>query len=79
MTSLFKLLGNVALTISENTANSVWFSRIRLKCGYSQILLSSKASNQCNSKIGGGDIKASYRFKTRFYGLREMPIVIWIC
>ena len=78
MTNLFKLIGNVALTISGNTANSVWFSRTGLKCGYSEILLSSKASNQCNSNIGGGDIKASYRFKTGFYGLREMPNVIWI-
>ena len=44
-----------------------------LKYAYSQFHYFSKASNQCNSNIVGGEITSSYHFKTGFYGLGDMP------
>ena len=74
MPSLFELIDNVAVTISgHDEKKNIWFSSIDLKYAYSQIPLSRKASNQCNFNIVGGEITSSYRFKTGFYGLGEMP------
>ena len=42
MPSLFKLIDNVAVTISGYEENKVWFSSIDLKYAYSQIPLSKK-------------------------------------
>ena len=73
MPNLFELIDNVAVTISGHDERNIWFSSIDLKYAYSQIPLSKKASNQCNFNIGGGEVTGSYRFKTRFYGLGDMP------
>ena len=73
MTNLFELIANVAVTISGHDERNIWFSSVDLKYAYSQIPLSKKASNQCNFNIVGGEVTGSYRFKTRFYGLGDMP------
>ena len=73
MPNLFELIYNVAVTISAHDERKIWFSSIDLKYAYSQIPLSKKASNQCNFNIVGGEVTGSYRFKTKFYGLGDMP------
>ena len=73
MPNLFELIDYVAVTISGHDERNIWFSLIDLKYAYSQIPLSKKASNQCNFNIVGGEITGSYRFKTGFYGLGDMP------
>ena len=73
MPNLFELIDNVAVTISGHGERNIWFSSIDLKYAYSQIPLSKKASNQCNFYIVGGEVTGSYRFKTGFYGLGDMP------
>ena len=73
MPKLFELIDNVAVTISGHDQRNIWFSSIDLKYAYSQIPLSKKASNQCNFNIVGGEVTGSYRFKTGFYGLGDMP------
>ena len=73
MLNLFDFIDNVAVKISGHDENRIWFSSIDLKYAYIQIPLSGKASNQCIFIIVGGDVTGSYRFKTEFYGLGDMP------
>ena len=73
MPNLFEPIDDVAVTISGHDEKNIWFSSIDLKYSYSQIPLSKKASNQCNFNIVEGEVTGSYRFKTGFYGLGDMP------
>ena len=71
--NLFELIDNVAITISGHDEDKIWFSSIDLKYAYSQRPLSKKASNRCNFNIVVGEVTVSYRLKTGFYGLGDMP------
>ena len=73
MPNKIELLDNVTLAISGNTNKPIRFSNIDLKYAYSQIALSEETSRQCNFSIVGGNITGTYRFKTRFYCLGDMP------
>ena len=66
-------MDDVALAISSNTTDPIWFSNIYLKYVYWQIVLIEKTSRQCNFSIVGGNITVTYRFKTGFSGLGDMP------
>ena len=73
MPNLNEMVDNVALAISGNTEDPVWFSIIDLKYVYSQMKLSEATSRQCNFNIVGGTITGTYRFKSGFYGLGDKP------
>ena len=73
MPNMNELVDNVALAISGNTNYSIWFSNIDLKYEKSQKALSEGTSGQCNFSIFRGNITGTYRFKTGFYGLGDMP------
>ena len=51
----------------------IWFTKLDLNYAYSQLLLSDKTSKHCNFNIVGGSATGTYRFKTGFYGLTDMP------
>ena len=47
--------------------------RLDLKYAFSQISLSDEVSRHCNFNIVCGEQTGTYRFKTGFYGLTDMP------
>ena len=61
--NLKELVVNVALAISGNTEELIWFSDIDLKYAYSQMKLSEATSQQGNFGIVEGTITGTYRFK----------------
>ncbi len=72
MPNIEELLDNIAQIITD-TNGSVWFTSLDLKYAYGQITLSKETSLQCNFCLVGGAATGTYRFKTGFYGLADMP------
>ncbi len=70
-----ELLDNISQIISSRPGITikVWFSTLDLRYAYGQIPLSPETSRQCNLSIFGGQATGTYRFKTGFYGLAEVP------
>ena len=58
-----------------NTQNGqkVEFSTIDLKYAYSQLQLPKDTAKHCNFNINCGESTGTYRFKTGFYGLTDIP------
>ena len=54
-------------------ADTICFSTIDLKYAYSQQNLQPETAKHCNLIIMSGDMTGTYRFKTGFYGLTDMP------
>ncbi len=52
---------------------NVWFIMLDVRYAYGQVPLSPETSQQCNFSIVGGQATGTYRFKTGFYGLADMP------
>ena len=75
MQSIDYLIDAVALHISERKASPgmYWFSKIDLKCAYSQIPLDESIAKHCNFIIQGGRATGTYRFINGFCGLTDMP------
>ena len=65
-------------TISQHLTNSqngqqAYFSTLDLKYAYSQLQLHKDTAKHCNFNIICGECTGTYRFKTGFYGLTDMP------
>ena len=60
---LKELVDNVALAISGNTEEPIWFSNINPKYAYYQNKLNKTTCRQGNFGIVGGTITRTYRFK----------------
>ena len=73
MPNLLKLLDSAAQIITSDKIGDVWFTSLDLKYAFSQIPLSDEVSRHCNFNIVCGDQTGTYRFKTGFYGLTDMP------
>ena len=73
MPNIHKLVDSVAQIITEDVPGTVWFTSLDLKYAFSQLPLSSFTSSHCNFNILCGDATGTYRFKTGFYGLTDMP------
>ena len=70
MPNIHELLDSAAHII---TRGKVWFTSLDLKYAFSQLPLSSLTSSHCNFNILCGEATGTYRFKTGFYGLTDMP------
>ena len=69
-----ELLSSIAQIISERKeGEEVWFTSLDLNYAFSQLSLSEETSKHCNFSILGGKATGTYRFKTGFYGLTDMP------
>ena len=66
MPNLFEHIDNVAVAISGQDENKIWFPSIDLKYTYSQLLLSKKAGNKCNFIIVGEMLQARIVLKLDF-------------
>ena len=63
MPNIHELINSVAQIITKDAPGEVWFTSLDLKYAFSQLPLSSLC----------GDATGTYRFKTGFYGLTDMP------
>ena len=70
---MLKLIDSAAQTITKDTPGQVLFTSLDLKYAFSQLPLSELTSSHCNFSILCGDATGTYRFKTGFYGLMDMP------
>ena len=58
---------------TTQTGQQAYLSTINLKYAYSQLQLHKDTAKNCNSDIIWGELNDTYRFKTGFYGLKDMP------
>ena len=69
-----ELVDSVGQIISNNPdGKELWFTSLDLNYAFSQLPLSKETSKHCNFSIVGGSATGTYRFKTGFYGLTDMP------
>ena len=73
MPNLLELLDSAAQIITSNKSGDVWLTLLDLKFAFSQNRLSDVISSQCIFNIVCGEQTGTYRFKTGFYGLTDMP------
>ena len=73
MPNMHKLIESAAQIITRDTPGEVWFTSLDLKYAFSQLPLSELTSSHCNFSILCGEATGTYRFKTGFYGLTDMP------
>ena len=74
MPNIDSLIGSISQHINDsNQGENVYFSKIDLKYAYSQLNLHPDTARHCNFNINCGDATGTYRFKTVFYGLTDMP------
>ena len=67
-------IDSISQHISDsNHGDNVYFSMIDLKYTYSQLNLHPDTARHCNFNIICGDATGTYRFKTGFYGLTDIP------
>ena len=60
------------LTKTQN-GQQAYFTTLDLKYAYSQLKLHHVTAKHCNFNIIRGESTDTYRFKTGFYGLTDMP------
>ena len=73
MPNIYELIDSVAQIITNDVSGKVWLTSLGLKYAFSQLPLSSFTSSHCNFNILCGNATGTYRFKTAFYGLTDMP------
>ena len=75
--NIYSLIDSFSQHINDSTqGDNVYFSTIDLKYAFSQLKLHPDTSRYCNFNIICGDSTGTYRFKTGFYGLTDMPAEI---
>ena len=73
MPNLLELVYSAAEIITTKTEGAVWFTSLDLKYAFSQLPLDKSVSKHCNFSIVCGEFTGTFRFKTGFYGLTDMP------
>ena len=71
--TLMDSLSQIITDYKSEPADKICFSTIDLKYAYSQLNLHPETAKHCNFNIVSGDMTGTYRFKTGFYGLTDMP------
>ena len=70
------LLDSISQIITDyktEPADNIYFSTKDLKYAYSQLNLHPDTAKHCNFNIVSADMTGTYRFKTGFYGLTDIP------
>ena len=74
MPNIDSLIDSISQHINDsNQGDNIYFSTIDLRYAYSQLKLHPDTARHCNFNIICGDATGTYRFKTGFYGLTDMP------
>ena len=71
--TLMDSISQITSDYKTEQADTIYFSTIDLKYAYSQLNLHPETAKHCKFKIVSGDMTGTYRFKTGFYGLIDMP------
>ena len=71
--TLMDSISQIITNYKIEPAEQIYFSTIDLKYAYSQLNLHPETAKDCNFSIVRGDMTGTYRFKTGFYGLTDMP------
>ena len=71
--TLMDSISQIITNYKTEPADKIYFSTIDLKYAYSQLNLHPETAKHCNFNIVSGDMTGTYRFKTGFYGLTDMP------
>ena len=71
--TLMDSISQIITNYKTEPAEQIYFSTIDLKYAYSQLNLHPETANHCNFNIVSGDMTGTYRFKTGFYCLTDMP------
>ena len=67
------LIQTISQTLSTAPQETAYFTTLDLQYAYSQLNLRSDTARYCNINLVSGDVTGTYRFKTGFYGLADMP------
>ena len=67
------LIEKISQTLSTAPQDTAYFTTLDLQYAYSQLKLHSDTARHCNFNIVSGNMTGTYRFKTGFYGLTDMP------
>ena len=67
------LIQTISQTLSTAPQEPAFFTTLDLQYAYSQLNLHSDTAGHCNFNLVSGDMTVTYRFKTGFYGLTDMP------
>ena len=73
MPNLLELLDSAAQIITSKSEGTVSFTSLDLECAFSELPLDESVSKHCNFSIVCGEFTGTYRIKTVFYGLTDMP------
>ena len=73
MPNIDSLIQTISKTLSTTPHETAYFTTLDLQYAYSQLNLHIDTARHCNFKIVSGDMTGTYRFKTGFYGLTDMP------
>ena len=73
MPNIDSLIQTILQTLSTAPQETAYFTTLDLQCAFSQLKLHNDTARHCNFNIVSGDMTGTYRFKTGFYGLTDMP------
>ena len=73
MPNIDSLIQTISQTLSTAPQETAYFTTLGLQYAYSQLNLISDTARHCNFNLLSGGMTGTYRFKTEFYGLTDMP------
>ena len=73
MPNIDALIQTISQTLSTAPQETAYFTTLDLQYACSQLNLHSDTAHFCNFNLVRGDMTGTYRFKTGFYGLTDMP------
>ena len=73
MLNMDSLIQTISQTLSNAPEETAYFTTLDLQYAYSQLNLHTDTARRLNFNIVSSDMTDTFRFKTGFYGLTDMP------
>ena len=73
MPKIDSLIQTISQSLSMAPQETAYFTTLDFQYAYSQLKLHTDTARHCNFNIVSGDMTGTYRFKTGFCGLTDMP------
>ena len=73
MPNIDSVIQKISQKLTTAPQRTAYFTTHHLQYAYSQLNLHSDTARPCNFNLVSGDMIGTYRFKTEFYGLKDMP------
>ena len=74
MSNIDSLIQTISQTLSVAPQETAYYLTLNLHYVYSQVNLHTNTARRCNFNIVSGNMTGTYRFKTGFYWLTDMPL-----